>query len=63
MKTSEEEVQTRAYLSEESLPGAPRVQESFPHQSHELLPSQTPPGHLIRAFTIRALQPVRLPAL
>lgn len=35
-----------AYLSKEALPGASGVQKSFPHQSHKLLPPQTPAGHL-----------------
>lgn len=52
-----------AYLSEEALPGAPGIQETFPHEGDKLLPPQTPAVHLKRTFTVRALQPVRLSAV
>lgn len=51
------------YLGEEALPGAPGVQEPFPHQSHKLLPPQTPARHLVGSFTFGALQPVSVSAL
>lgn len=59
----EEDMRSLAYLSEEALPGAPGIQETFPHEGDKLLPLQTPAVHLKRAFTVRALQPVRLSAV
>ena len=53
----------RHYLSEEALPGAAGVQETFPHQSHKLLPQKSPAGDLIRAFPIGEGQTLRLLAL
>lgn len=54
------DIEVGAYLSKESLPGAPSIQEAFPQQSHELLPLQTPPAHLRRTFAIGAVLPICL---